>query len=238
MGYIDVHAHIIPGMDDGPKTIEESIQMLQKAYEEGFTTVIATPHCSKGFRGYSSDDVIYHCNLLDQYAKQKLSSEFQVLPGQEVYYSEESLQLIRSEKIVPLAKSKYVLLEFETNIPYSQLLRGLREVSMSPYAVVLAHIERYACLQEFKNLKEIREMGVLTQMNYSDIGGKWYQPNTTWCRNCLKKGYVDFLGTDVHDAFTRTSKLTPALKWMQKKLDSNYIQNLVNLNAKKFLLIE
>lgn len=231
MGYIDIHAHIIPGIDDGPKTIEESMEMLHKAYNEGFTTIIATPHCSKGFCKYTKDDVLNHCTILDQYAKKHISSDFSVLPGQEIYYNEASMHLIHSKEIVPLAGSSYILLEFAPDVSFSQLMRGLREVSMSSYHVVLAHIERYHCLRDFENLKEVREMGIFIQMNYSDIGESWFKSDTRWCRKCLKKGVVDFLSTDMHDMSTRASKLIPALKWIQKNLDLNYIQNLMWLNA-------
>lgn len=235
MGYVDIHAHIIPGIDDGPKTIEESRQMLHTAFEEGFTTIIATPHCSKGFGKYSKDDVMRHCAILNQYAKEHISPEFSVLPGQEIYYNEASMNMIRSGEVLPLAQSNYILLEFDPDVTYSHLLRSLREVSMSPFNAILAHVERYACLDNISNLREIREMGVLTQMNYASITGRFYQRKTAWCRKCLRNGLIDFLATDMHN-ISMISNLKPVFKWMQNHLDSNFIQSLTDLNAKNILI--
>jgi len=236
MGYIDIHSHIIPGVDDGPETIELSKQMLNKAFEEGFSTIIATPHCSKGFRRYANDVIVNYCHILDQYAKEHISPDFSVLPGQEICYNESSLKLIHSGNVVSLANSNYILLEFETDVSFSHMLRAIREVSMSPYFVILAHIERYACLYELKNLQEIRQLGILTQMNYADIGGKWFQKSTSFCRKVLRRGMVDFLGTDIHDISTRSSKAKPALRWMHQNLDAEYIKRITETNAQNILL--
>lgn len=235
MGYIDIHSHIICGIDDGPTTMELSEKMLQKAYDEGFTTIIATPHCSKGFKRYSKEDVMKQCETLDRYAKEHIFSEFNVVPGQEIYYNEASLRRIQAEEVIPLGTSNYILLEFDPDVPFSHMLKALREVSMSTYFVVLAHIERYACLYNTKNLLEIRQMGILTQMNYADIGGKWYQKSTAFCRKCLRNGLVDFLGTDMHDDALRASQAVSAFDWMSKNLDADYIKHITETNANDIL---
>lgn len=236
MGYIDIHSHILPGIDDGAETMEISEQMLRKAYDEGFTTIIATPHCSKGFRKYSKEDVIQKCEILDNYAKLHISPDFKVLPGQEINYNEAALKLIHTGEILPLANSNYILMEFNPEVSFSSMLMGLREVCMSPYFVVLAHIERYVCLYDLKKLQEIRNLGILTQMNYSEIGGKWYQKSTSFCRKCLRNGMVDFLGTDMHDATLRDSKAKPAFHWMHQNLDKEYLRCITELNAQNIFL--
>ena len=238
MGYVDIHAHIIPGIDDGAKTIEESKQMLHIAFEQGFTTIIATPHCSKGFGRYSKEDIINHCAILNQYAKEHISPDFSVLPGQEIYCNEVSMNMIRAEKVVSLANSNYILLEFDPDVSYSQLLRSLREVALSPYNTILAHIERYACLNNFSKLKEIRDMGILTQMNYESIVGNFYQAKTIWCRKCLKNGLIDFMATDLHKLSMMQSAFKQSMKWINNNLDPDYVQCITEKNAQIYLDIQ
>lgn len=235
MGYIDIHAHILQGLDDGPETIDESKKMLHKAFEEGFSNIVATPHYSKGFRSYTADDVLAQCDILNQYAKEHFQIDNMVLPGQEIYYNAASLESIRSGSIMPLAGSKYILLEFEPYISFSSLLAGLREVSMSPYFIILAHIERYKCLYDLKNLKQIRQLGILIQMNYADIGGRWYNQTTKFCRKCLFNGLVDLLGTDMHDVASRSSKANKAFQWMYRNLEPEYITCITETNAQNIL---
>ena len=235
MGYVDVHSHIIPGVDDGPDDIELSKRMLQASYDAGFTTIIATPHCCKGFRKYSLNDVIELCLILNEYAQEHISRDFQVLPGQEIYFNEESLRLINSEQVLPIARGRYVLLEFDPGVSYSHMRRAIREVSMSSYQVVLAHFERYECLYDFNNIRELRSLGILLQMNYSDIGGSWFNKSTKFCRKCLINGYVDFLGTDMHDDASRGPHVKRALKWMKNHLDEEYLKAITEINAKSIL---
>lgn len=238
MGYIDIHAHIIAGVDDGAETIEESKRMLQNAFKKGFTTIIATPHCNKGFANYSKNEIIEQCEILNQFAKENISSDFSVLPGQEIYCDSSSMKMISSGQILPLANSKYVLLEFDPDVSFSNMRRAIREVTMSNYFVILAHIERYACLYDPDNIQEIRRHGALMQMNYSDIGGKWYRKNTAFCRKCLRNKYVDFLGTDIHSANENTIKYDKAINWLNRHLDNEYIKCITESNAVKILLTD
>ena len=235
MGYVDIHAHIIPGIDDGPKTLEESKQLLYAAFREGFTTIIATPHCSKGFAKYTKETVLNHCAILDQYAKEHISPNFSVLPGQEIYINESSLKMIRLEQIIPLANSAYILVEFDPDISFIQLLRSLREITMSTHLVILAHIERYTCLKDFSNLKALREQGFLMQMNYQSIIGGVFNPKSQWCRKCLKSGMIDFLATDMHNKES-LHQIKTARKWLQRKLEINYLQSITSNYANSILL--
>ena len=237
MGYIDIHSHILFGVDDGSQSYEESVEMLHKAYNEGFTTIIATPHFSKGFGDYTHELVAEQCEILTNYAKDNISDDFCILPGQEIYLNETSLRKIQNGEVIPLAKSKYILLELPTTITYPALLKKLREVEQSPYFVVLAHIERYSCLQDFDKIAELKERGILMKMNYSAIREKWFHASTIFSKNCLKRGLIDFLATDMHDTVFRNSKSETAFLWMKKNLDEAYIKKITKDNALEILSI-
>ena len=235
MGYIDIHAHIVPGVDDGSKSNRESVEMLKQAYAEGITTVIATPHYSKGFQDYETEDIKKYCKALEKHAKKHICPEFQVFAGQEIFYSERSLEMIQNGEVISLAGSNYILLEFAPEITYTLLFQALREIAMTPYYPVLAHVERYSCLREQDRIEEIRALGVMLQMNYSHVGGKWFDADTKWCRQMLKQGYVDILSTDMHNSTDRGPRMEAAVKWMKKRLDETYLDRIMRINAQEIL---
>lgn len=231
MGYIDIHAHIIPGIDDGSKSNQESVEMLRLAHEAGITSVIATPHYSKGFCDYNVEDIRTYCRALEKHAKAHIDPEFRIYAGQEIFYSEKSLEMIRNGEVIPLADSKYILLEFPPEITYSALYQALREIAMTSYFPVLAHIERYSCLRDPVRVEELHQLGVMLQMNYSHINGKWLDSNAKWCRQMLRAGLIDILSTDMHNTSDRGPRMEEALAWMEKNLDEDYIMELTSQNA-------
>lgn len=231
MRYIDIHAHIIPGIDDGSKSNKESVEMLKQAHDAGVNTIIATPHYSKGFCDYKIEEIYRYCKALEKHARKHIHPEFCIFPGQEIYYNEHSLEMIQGGEVISLAGSNYILLEFAPEITYSALFQALREIAMTSYYPVLAHMERYDCLREKGRVEELLHLGVMLQMNYSHIGGKWYDSNTKWCRQMLKAGFVDVLSTDMHNSTDRGPRMEEALAWMKKHLDEQYIEQITSTNA-------
>ena len=238
MGYIDIHAHIVPGIDDGSKSNRESVEMLKQAYEAGVTTVIATPHYSKGFQTYTTEDVKRYCRALEKHARAHINPEFRVYAGQEIFYNERSLEMIQSGEVISLADSNYILLEFAPEITYSALFQALREIAMTPYFPVLAHVERYFCLRERGRIEELRALGVMLQMNYAHIGGKWFDVDAKWCRQMLKENYIDVLSTDMHNSKDRGPRMDVAMEWMRKNLDAEYLDQITRLNAQAIIGIQ
>ena len=235
MGYIDMHAHIIPGIDDGSKDNRESVEMLKQAHAAGIRTVIATPHYSKGFCDYKVSEIFRYCNALEKFAKKHIDPEFRICPGQEIYYNGHSLEMIQKGEVISLAESNYILLEFDPDITYSALFQGLREIAMTPYYPVLAHMERYRCLREKDRVEELIHLGVMLQMNYAHIGGKWYDSDTIWCRQMLKAGYVDILSTDMHNSTDKGPRMEEALIWIKKHLDEEYAAQITYTNAQMII---
>ena len=93
-GIIDIHTHILPGVDDGASNIKESLRMARMAYQQGITDVIATPHYSAGFRNVSPDHIRALCREVREKASAEIKREFRVWPGQELLYSEEILEML------------------------------------------------------------------------------------------------------------------------------------------------
>src|SRR5699024_1106139 len=134
-----------------------------------------------------------------------------------------------------MAGSRYVLVEFMPDVPYSQILRAVTELVFAGYIPVLAHTERYRALREPGRVEELTEMGAYMQMNYRRIGGKWYEETVRWCRKVLKEEKVHFLATDMHDLKYRYPATADAEMWMYKHLDRQYMRKICFKNAEKIL---
>ena len=139
MKIIDVHAHILPGVDDGSENWNESIEMLRMAYEQGIRTIIATPHYHQG---QDIERLKETTGILRQEA-QKLDPEYGIFLGQELMDSEGILDELRKGRALTMAGSRYVLIEFLPNVSYSRLYQRLRQLQGAGYIPILAHAERY-----------------------------------------------------------------------------------------------
>lgn len=222
---IDIHAHVLPGVDDGSQNMEESVKLLELAASQGFVGVIATPHYSRqSFRKGMGE---LACEL--QKEIQKVIPDFQVWLGQETFYHEELTGRLNEGMALPLAGSRYVLVEFDPGVSYRKLYRGLRRIKDSGWSPILAHMERYGCLRE-KGVEELLSCGCKLQMNYESLAGYWYDAEVRWCRGQIKEGYIHLLGTDMHRLDYRPPETGRAMKWLEKHISPEYIEHMVYLN--------
>lgn len=224
-GIIDVHAHVIPGVDDGSRSMDESIHMLHMAAEQGIKAVIATPH-------YSRHRVL--AKLKEQTEKIqveicKTHPEFQIYPGQETFYHNELTQRLKAGEAYTMAESNYVLVEFMPQVPYETLFQGIRRLVLGGYYPILAHMERYGCLRR-SGVSELLSIGCKLQMNYDSLQGHWFSPEVRWCRKQVESGVIHLLGTDMHRSDHRPPEIREALKWLDGHVEEEYIQRLVYKN--------
>ncbi len=230
---IDVHSHILPGIDDGSEDLEESKSMLELAYNQGIRTIIATPHYR---RGQNIDELKRLTGLLRQEAK-KLDPEFGIFLGQELMDSEDTLEELLQGKALTMAESRYVLIEFYPGVSYNRLCQRLRQLQMAGFIPIVAHAERYACLRESgqERLEELIEAGNRIQMNYRSLSGSLLDKRTRWCRRQVQKGNVHLLGTDMHNTGSRAPETEESIKWMEKHCTRRQLYRLIRKNAESIL---
>lgn len=228
---VDIHSHILYGIDDGSKDLEESIQMLKLAYKQGIQKVIATPH------SYSkvSIDTIKSTFQTLQKEIDKILPDMQLYLGQEILYFHDCPDYLKSGELLTLHHSKYVLVEFSPNISFMNLYISVRNLSSHSFIPIIAHIERYIHIQEESNLEKLINMGALLQMNYTSLIGNIFSREVHWCRDMVKKGYIHYLATDMHGIHYRKPEITKALKWLYKSVDKETIQELLFSNSTPFL---
>lgn len=229
---IDTHCHILPGLDDGSKSMEESLEMLQIAYDEGIRTMIATPHNMPGKGRHPKERIEKRLEELKAAAKEK-GIQMKLLLGTEYFYREEVIEYFEDEKIIPLADSRCVLVEFDPTVDRTYVKNAIREVLAQDYVPIIAHVERYMQLMEKKQeaVEELRTMGALIQVNCGSIMGSlgW---RTKWnTRSLLKRGLVDLLGTDAHSAKRRAPRMAECAKYLKKTYDQAYVVRLLTAEA-------
>lgn len=235
MDKIDIHSHILPGFDDGAGSLEESLKMLQMAAEQGFRKFIATPHYSRQYRNLCPEKIREQCAWLEEKAKASVQAEIRIYPGQELFYEDGLLQKLEEGKLLTLADSSYVLMEFAYSIPYTELYRALQRVRLAGLSPVLAHAERYPALWEEGQFPELIEAGILIQVNYGSLEGTFLEKQARLCRRLLERGEAHFLGTDMHDARRRPPRAEKTFAWMEKHLSGEQIEALCRGNAEKLL---
>lgn len=235
MRKIDLHCHILPGLDDGAKSMEESIKLLKAARKQEIFSVVATPHYSPRFRNEDPEKIRRLCKEVEAKAREVIDPDFRIYEGQEIFYTEDVLQKLEKGEILTIAGSPYLLLEFLPEVPYSQIYRAVRQLVFAGYKPILAHVERYTVLREPGRVEELRESGAFLQMNYRRIGGKWYDETVRWCRKMLKQQKIQFLATDMHDTRYRYPDTEKAEIWMQKHLELSYRKKICFENGEKIL---
>lgn len=234
----DIHTHVLPGIDDGAESIEEAMQMLKLAGEQGITEVIATPHYShysRFFQRLSPDEIRKLCTKLQRKMEESYGVQIKIWPGQEIFYTDNVVHKLEKKELLTMADSSYVLLEFYPSVAYSDLFRVVREMVVERYRPILAHVERYDVLQDSYKIEELTEQGAYIQMNFRLLGGKWSEKRTRWCRKLLKEEKVHFLGTDMHNTKRRKPEVKAAVDWMRRHLDEDYIDRVLRGNAEKIL---
>lgn len=228
---IDVHAHIIPTVDDGAGSLSEACAMLKQAASQGITAVIATPHYS---RRQGADRLPELVKQLQEHIRDSLPG-FCVYLGQETYYNEALTEHLKSGKALSLAGSRYVLVEFEPKVSYQTLFRGIRKLLQAGYVPVLAHMERYRCLRQEEMLEDLDGSGCIFQMNYESLEGSHWNREARWCRKQVRLGRIQLLGTDMHRLDYRPPKIDAAWKWLENHIEQELLADMCYENPMRII---
>lgn len=233
--YIDIHGHILPGVDDGSKSIEETIHMIEKAIAQGIKTMIATPHYRCGGNNVEVSKLEELRDMVQEEAI-KVDNDFRIYLGNELMYSDSLLEAVKEKKALTLAGSRYVLIEFSTRISYEALYKGMRNFIGAGYAPIIAHVERYECLRKKVDLiGELIELGCYIQMNSSSLVGGVLNMEVLHRRKLVSEGMVHLIASDSHDRYLRVPLMEDIVKILSKKTDNMIMEDIFFHNPKKIL---
>ena len=229
---IDFHSHILPGIDDGSKNLEQSIAMVNEAKKVGFTKIISTSHYMENY---------YECNeknrkeLLEQV--QKNVNGIELCLGNEIYITNNIIELLQNGQASSINGTKYVLFEFPliTTRPMNDKEVIYRLVE-NGYIPIIAHPERYPFIQENPDyLFELEEMGALFQANYGSIIGMYGLKAKKTLKILLKNNLISFFGSDVHKPEQVYNKIPKIIKKLKKVISDEEFIEFTEINPQKVL---
>ncbi len=233
---IDIHCHILNGIDDGPKDMEQSLSLCRKLYSKGIGGIIATPH-------FISDDIYMPevaevkekvKNLQSELDKEKI--DLKLYPGMEAFASGDLVERIRRNEILTLNGSRYILIEFSfgTISKYvSDLLFDLQLEGLTP---IIAHPERYS--SNFINsnqLSEFVDKGILLQINSESITGFHGKRAKNAAFELLKRGMVHFVASDSHGEGRMLSNLQEIEKTISQHCGVENAERIIHYNTQQVL---
>lgn len=215
--YIDIHSHILPGVDDGADSLETSLKMLHMAAQDGISRIILTPHSKPWHGRRSSIEVADRVGRLrDRLQEERL--DLKLYAGNELYYRSGLLEELENGLAGTLADSHYVLVEFEPSAEYDYIRNGVYTLLTGGYYPVVAHVERYknVCAKK-TGVSELIEMGCFIQVNAGSVTGKYGFGAARLTRKLLRQGLVHFVATDAHDLGRRRPCLSECARYIEKK---------------------
>lgn len=234
---IDFHSHILPSIDDGAKTLEESITILKEAEKAGVTNIIVTPHFILGSQYEANTKTRKEKleQLNKEIAKQKLNMKLYL--GNEVYVENNMLNLLKQKKVSTIHDSQYILFELPLNNTYHGLEDLIFNLKLHGYQPVIAHPERYQFLKENpKQIETLLEQGALFQCNLGSFFGFYGHGAEDLAWLFLKHHMVHFIGSDVHNLARSSYHLLEDFKKKALRyISEEELDNILDMNALKVL---
>lgn len=224
--YVDIHCHILPGVDDGARDLEESKKMLQMAYDEGIRLIIATPHYH-AHRGHERPEVLRKKLELVRRESARISPNFRVYLGNEIHWGQDVPDKLNVGRVLTLNRRRMALVEFSPGDPYERIRQAVQQVQMTGNEVLIAHAERYQCLLEDIDLvEELYEMGAHIQINSGSIIGESGRSVKKFVAELMERDLVFGVGTDAHGVKSRPPKMKKAANHVRKKYGEEYTRRI------------
>lgn len=234
---IDLHAHILPGLDDGAGELEDSLGLAELALEGGVDILVATPHSNQTgrFENYNTEELrkAYKdfCEILEQ---EKLP--LKVLPGMEIFASEDMQERIMDGSLTGLNDSDYYLVEFPFDADPYWIGDRLEEILETGKTPLIAHPERYFCAQDYPALVyEWLQMGCRTQMNKGSIFGKFGRHAAQLADIMLTYGLVTCVASDAHSPYARTTYMGDIQDYLADRMGEEITYQLLESNPRKII---
>ncbi len=229
-GFIDIHCHLLPGVDDGAESMDKALALLQRAYCDGTRTMILTPH----YRGRYKPKPQALRELLCQLQAHFPAMELHL--GSEVHYQTDIGSLLDDGRALPLCGSRYCLVEFPSAVPKSVILQGISQMLNWGYIPIIAHAERYAVIRKYPALAdELVYMGARIQLNAGSVLGTDGWGTKRCCTRLLKDGLVHFIASDAHDEVSRPPELSKCFTQIKRRFGAEYASALFYENARHII---
>lgn len=231
---IDIHCHILPGLDDGAFSIDESLLMAEDAFEYGTRSIVCTPHIGP----YSTEELVTAFIELKEVLKTH-RIPIDIYLGQEVYLTENYIKQIRdivNGFPITINATSYVLVEFDPSA-HSRILRNAVECLTSEgFRPIIAHPERYNAITEDVYLAHtLKDYGAFLQLNKGSLRGAFGPAAMRTALYLLDEQLADFVASDAHSPYERTTKLRDVHAFISEQYSIDYADHLMLVNPQNIL---
>ena len=233
---IDIHTHILPGVDDGSKSIEMSLEMARQAVQTGVDTIICTPHCMPGiYNNYASESLEETFQMLRQVFREA-GLPVHLRKGMEVMAVRNIGELIEQKKVWTLNGSDYLLTEFSFDEDPAYCDEALQEISDKGYTPVIAHPARYYFVQEDPQIVyNWYQKGYGIQLNKGSLLGSFGRREKATADRLMRHGLVTCVASDAHRSNTRTTRMEELQEYLEERYGAEYMYMLTEENPQRIL---
>ncbi|OYX27655.1 MAG: histidinol phosphatase [Flavobacteriales bacterium 32-35-8] len=198
-GFVDIHNHILPGIDDGAKNTEESLILIKRLMDLGIRQFIPTPHIMHDFYPNTFETIGDSYQELLEAIPRKMQRNISINPAAEYMLDDHFDVLLETENLYPL-RGKYILVEmsyFQAPLNFEDIIFKLKTKGYTP---ILAHPERYSFYHnKFEYYKTLKKLGCLFQLNLLSLGDHYGKSVEKTAIDLIQEGLIDFVGSDVHN---------------------------------------
>lgn len=233
MGFVDIHSHVLFGLDDGARNIDEAIAMLEMAVAHGTTDLICTPH----YKLFLKENT----PRITQRKFQELKQAAKHLPinlylGHEMRFNTASVAAIKKQNFNTLNNSQYLLIDFPFTNNHINPLGTVKElIDLHPHFII-GHPERHTDIRSVKLIEQIKDLGILIQVNVGSILGLHGHHSQLFAFELLDHNLVDFVASDGHNTSTRPPVLSEGYEIIKEHYGIHRAQLLFEDNARQLLL--
>ena len=197
----DIHSHLIPGIDDGSKSIEESIDLIKGLHQQGYKKIVTTPHIMSDLYRNTPEIILSGLEKVRKVLQEK-NIPVELEAASEYFLDYElNEKLKNNEKLLTFGNEKYLLFELSFLQEPDQLQEFIFNLQTKGYVPVLAHPERYPYWYGSTKLEELADQGVLLQLNLNSVNGYYGDDVQKIGFELLEKKIISFLGTDCHNEY-------------------------------------
>lgn len=234
---VDMHTHILPHVDDGAADEEMTRCMLRRARAEGTDLLVATPHFCHGMDGKRWEAKRRAAwETTCRMAKEEIPEAFSILLGAEVYMESGIRKDLEAGVPLTMHGSDAILIEFSTSANYMYIKNMVLMLLGMGYEPILAHVERYHALSKMQHIQELSRMGAKMQANADSILGHSGWRTKRYLLRLLDHELIDMIGSDAHNMQHRPPGMEKCRKYLNRKLDSAYCEQLFGENARRAFL--
>jgi len=226
---IDTHLHILPGIDDGPETLQESLALARVLVQEGVSHAVATPHYNDQFPRHPTSEIQARVNELQQ-ALDRHEIPLRLFAGHEALIKPGLVEDIHAGRLATLNGSRYLLLELWNTAWIPETERVVFELRAYGIVPIIAHPERYLAIQQDSTrLAALLEQGVLTQLTASSLVGMQGKTIRRSAETLLKKGLIHCIASDAHGVQKRPPVIGRSLQCARKLLGQARIHQMTEV---------